>query len=223
MGDQWLAPGHWLRAEVGSYARSLLIVALVSVLPIYANEEPGGSKAASKSDAKTKMPVLDLFDLDGKQFDFWNRDRPVVTVVLFVRTDCPIANRYVPEIRRLYDLYRARGVEFFLVYVDPRQRPEAIRRHLKDYQIPCKGLRDPKHALVRHCRATITPEAVVFDRDHAIRYLGRVDDLYMDFGRSRPVATTHDLADAIESTVRGRPVAKPRTPAIGCTIADLKE
>jgi hypothetical protein len=45
----------------------------------------------------------------------------------------------------------------------------------------------------------------------------------VDLAKPRPQPTTHDLADAIEATLQGRPVAVPRTKAIGCLIADLKE
>src|SRR5689334_10469573 len=74
--------------------------------------------------------AIHLLDLDGHPFDLWPPDRAAVTVVLFTRTDCPIANRYAPDVRRLYQTYHPRGVEFVLVYVDPRESADAIRRHL---------------------------------------------------------------------------------------------
>ena len=116
----------------------------------------------------------------------------------------------------------ARGVNFFLIYVDPREQPDDIRRHLREYGYPCPGLRDPMHTLVAYCRATTTPEAVVFGKGRTITYRGRVDDGYSDVGQPRSEATTHDLADAIESTISGTPVARPRTRAVGCSIADLR-
>jgi Redoxin len=177
--------------------------------------------AKDDTDRLSPQPIR-LFDLDGQAFDLWQKP-DAITIVLFARTDCPISNRCAPEIRRLYETYHSRGVEFFVIYVDPREQPEAIRRHLHEYGYPCPGLRDPKQTLAAHCGATTTPEAVVFDKNHVMTYRGRVDDLYLDVGRSRPEPTTHDLSDAIESTFLGQPVAKPRTPAIGCLIADLKE
>jgi hypothetical protein len=182
------------------------------------------SGATTNSEGESKLPPIRLLDLDGQPFDLWRPDKAAVaTVVVFTRTDCPISNQYAPEIRRLYETYRPRGVDFYLIYVDPREQPDDIRRHLREYDYPCRGLRDPGHTLVAHCGATATPEAVVFGPDRSITYLGRVDDLYADIGRSRAEPTTHDLADAIESTVLGRPVAKPRTKAVGCLIADLKD
>ena len=68
----------------------------------------------------------------------------------------------------------------------------------------------------------MTPEAVVFDADRKIAYRGRIDDLNADLGNARSAATKHDLADAIEATLAGQPVAEPVTKAVGCYIEDLK-
>ncbi|MCY2974604.1 MAG: redoxin domain-containing protein [Planctomycetota bacterium] len=177
---------------------------------------------AQDDDKRLDPQVIQLLDLEGMKFDLWQKPS-TATVVLFARSDCPISNRYAPEIRRLYEAYHSRGVEFYLVYVDPREEPDAIRKHLQEYGYPCPGLRDPKHTLVAHCGAKTTPEAVVFGRNRGMTYRGRVNDLYVDFGQARTEPTTYDLADAIESTVSGRSVTNPRTKAIGCLIEDLKD
>jgi hypothetical protein len=101
-------------------------------------------------------------------------------------------------------------VEFYLIYVDPKEEPEAIRTHLKQYEYPCPALRDPGHKLVAETGATVTPEAVVFDSNHKVAYRGRIDDRNADFGKSSSVAVKHDLADAIEATLSDGPVqARP--------------
>lgn len=163
-----------------------------------------------------------LLDLDGKWFEVASNMPDGVLVVIFTRSDCPISNRYAPEVRRLWDDFHPRGVEFWLVYVDPKEAPEDVRKHLHEYEYPCAGYRDPYHNLATITGATVTPEAVVFDRSHKIVYRGRIDDLFVDFGRSRSEASTHDLEDAIAATLEGRPVAEPETKAVGCIIADLK-
>jgi peroxiredoxin len=175
---------------------------------------------AKQDGPRLSQSMIRLLDLDGQSFDLWQKPH-TATVVLFARSDCPISNRSAPEVRRLYDEFQARGVQFYLVYVDPREQPEAIRRHLQEYNYPCPALRDPKHTLVAHCGATITPEAVVFNQNRDMMYRGRIDDLYADFGEARTEATTHDLRDAIESTLSGREIANPRTKAVGCLIKDL--
>jgi hypothetical protein len=188
-----------------------------------AKDNCGRTIATTNSGGESNLPAIRLLDLDGRPFDLWKPDQAGVTVVVFTRTDCPISNQYAPEIRRLYETNHPRGVDFYLVYVDPREQPDDIRRHLREYGYPCQGLRDPGHTLVAHCGATATPEAVVFGKDRSIAYLGRLDDLYADVGRPRAEPTTHELADAIESTVLGRPVATPRTKAVGCLIGDVRD
>ena len=85
------------------------------------------------------------------------------TVALFVRTDCPISNRYAPEVRRIHETYAERGVAFWLVYPDPAAEDGAIREHLEEYGYPMPALKDPEHRLVGRAGASITPEAAVFD------------------------------------------------------------
>src|ERR1700729_1688584 len=42
-------------------------------------------------------------------------------VFIFVRTDCPITNRYAPELQRLSEAFAADAVQFWLVYPDPSE------------------------------------------------------------------------------------------------------
>jgi AhpC/TSA family protein len=183
----------------------------------------GGTGASTGATATpTQLPIR-LLDLDGKPFDLLPDGQNRITVVVFTRTDCPISNRAAPEVCRLCELYQPRGVDFYLIYVDPHEQPDDIRRHLREYGYPCPGLRDPGHALVAYCQAIATPEAVVFNQERKIAYQGRINDQYVELGTPRPEPTTNDLAKAIESTVLGQSVATPRTRPVGCSIADLKQ
>ena len=66
-----------------------------------------------------------------------------------------------------------------------------------------------------------TPEAAVF-ADGELVYRGRIDDRFVDFGKTRAAATTHDLAFALQAILDGRPVPESRTRAVGCFIPELK-
>ena len=130
------------------------------------------------------------------------------TVLLFTRTDCPIANRLMPAIERLRAGYEPRGVRFWLVFVDPSESVAAIRTHLNTYDQHASAIRDPRHELVRMTGATRTPEAAVFVHEgprSRLIYRGRIDNRYVDIGRSRPKATSHDLQDAIDSALAAVP------------------
>jgi hypothetical protein len=143
-------------------------------------------------------------------------------VFLFTSTDCPISNRYAPEVRRLAETYGSKGVVFRLVYPNPAETPAAIREHMSAFQYAgaAEGLRDPSHALVKLAGATVTPEAAIYAGGN-LMYRGRIDNRYVELGIERPAATQRDLADALAAVLAGKPVAAPTTPAVGCFIADF--
>jgi len=160
-------------------------------------------------------------NLDGKPLDPFAASANRVVVLLFVRTDCPISNRYAPLLQKLSEKFHGKA-EFWLVYPDRAETASQIKAHLQDYHYSIAALRDTHHALVRRANATITPEAAVFDSSGRLLYHGRIDNWYEEFGRSRPTATTHELDDAISSAISGKPVHPDHANAIGCYVSDLK-
>ena len=158
-------------------------------------------------------------DLAGKAVDPFSVSR--LTVLIFVRTDCPLSSRYAPEIQRQAREFASRGVKFWLVYPDPAETPASIQKYLADYGYSLPALRDTQHFLVKKAEAEITPEAAVFKGDKLL-YHGRIDDRVKDFGQTRVVVTTHDLEDSISAALSGKPVSHPATQAVGCYISDLQ-
>lgn len=160
-------------------------------------------------------------DLGGKPVDpFSSQARG--EVFLFVRTDCPITNRYAPELQRLGQEFRGRGVRFWLIYPDHTETESSIQNHVAQYHFPGEPLRDPHHMLVQRAHATVAPEAAVFDSAGQLIYHGRIDDRYVDIGKARQTAQVHDLEDAISAVLAGKPVAQPETRAVGCSLADIE-
>ena len=145
----------------------------------------------------------------------------LISVLIFVRTDCPIGNRYAPELQRLDREFKSRGVTFWMVYPDPGETQESALKHLKEFGLPGKVLLDPTHEWVKRAGARTTPEAAVFTSDQRLIYHGRIDDRYVSLGKARSTPTTHDLETAIAAALDGKPVPRPTAPAIGCAIADL--
>ena len=141
-------------------------------------------------------------------------------VLFFVSSDCPVSNSYAPEIQRICKAYEPGGVACSLAYEDVTIDEGAVRRHMDAFAyrgIPATI--DSSRALAGRARATITPAAVVVDKSGQIRYRGRIDNLYSSLGKPRQQVTMHDLTDALDAVVSGKPVARPETEAIGCFIA----
>lgn len=161
------------------------------------------------------------FDLAGKPLDPLKAAGDRAVVLIFVRTDCPVSNRYAPLLQKLSEEY-ARKTQFWLVYPDKKESAEAIRQHDREYGYKIPALRDPQHALVKMSHAQITPEAAVFDAGRKLVYHGRIDDLYVDIARARTAPTTHELADAIQAALNGKNITLESKPAVGCYISDLE-
>jgi len=140
-------------------------------------------------------------------------------VLFFVATDCPVSNSYAPEIQRICKSYGEKGVACSLSYEDVRVDVATVRTHLASYRyrdIPAAI--DADRALADRLHASITPEAFVIDANGKIRYQGRIDNLYSSLGKTRQVVTEHDLTNALDAVLSGRPVARTKTEAIGCFI-----
>jgi hypothetical protein len=144
-----------------------------------------------------------------------------IVVLIFVRTDCPISNRYAPLIQKMSTKY-GKESKFYLVFPDKAESAKSIQNYLEEFHYSLQGLRDPFHALVEKSKVKVTPEAAVFDAKRNLVYHGRIDNLYQEFGKARREATTHELADAIEAASKGVRPGIDSAAGIGCFIADVK-
>lgn len=167
------------------------------------------------------LPQQPAIDLDGKPVDLFKDSQGEITVLIFVRTDCPISNRYAPLLQRMSETF-ASGAKFWLVYPDRKTTAQEIRNHLEQFHYKISVLRDPDHSLAHLAKATITPEAAVFDAQGHLLYHGRIDNWYEDAGRARPAATTHELQNAVEAAISGKPSPVATASAVGCYISDLE-
>jgi hypothetical protein len=193
------------------------IVGLV-VLATLTIAVPGNAQPASRTATEPGIRVLDL---TGRNVDPLDPSGARVIVVIFTRTDCPIANRYAPEIQRLHRAFGPKGVAFRLVYLDAGEPVPAIRTHLREFGYDIPALRDPRHVLVSLTGARATPEAAVFTAERRMVYRGRIDDRYVDLNKVRASPTRRDLREVLTALLAGTPVQPRTTEAVGCFIADL--
>ncbi len=141
------------------------------------------------------------------------------TVLIFYWHDCPICNSYVPEINRLSADFT--NFAFYTIDVDPDWKIAEARTHVKDFGLRAPFLLDVRHRLVGLAHATVTPEAVVFGKNHEVLYRGRIDNVYASLNQRRSSATAHDLRLALKAIAAGKPVIN-QPPPIGCIISDGK-
>ncbi len=127
-------------------------------------------------------------DLDGKPIqELASPDTHVVTL-FFAASDCPISNRYAPEITRLQQEFRTRHVAFWWVFPNPADTVEVAREHQHQFSIESNTIIDTEQTLVRMAHVTTTPESAVFIVSNGRLdevYHGRVDDRYLSIGKEQ--------------------------------------
>jgi|SRR5215469_11462656 len=143
-------------------------------------------------------------------------------VLLFVSTDCPLSNRYVPEMNRMVSDYAPRGVVFYAIQGDATVPLDQVRTHVKEFGYTFPYLLDPEESLAAYSGATVTPEAAVLSPSGELLYLGRLDNRLEEFGKERVQVTQFELRDSLEAILAGKPVPHPRTKALGCSITRKK-
>ena len=161
---------------------------------------------------------ITIRDVDGRAWTLLQPPGSQLDLLFFISPDCPISNRYAPEIQRVCADYGSRGARCFAVYPDAID-DAAIARHRREYgfgaSIP--AIIDRDHALVRAVGPRVTPEAAMYS-SFGRQYKGRIDDLYLDVGRSRRTPVVRDLRRALDAVLAGRTPSVTETEAVGCFI-----
>lgn len=143
-----------------------------------------------------------------------------VRVFVYARTDCPISNRYAPEIRRIFEKYKEE-VDWWLIFPNPKLARDQIEKHLKEFDYPFPAFHDSAQQLVNQSEAKVTPEVAVYGKENQLVYSGRIDDRYVSFGKARPEPTEHNLEMAIDAALANKMVSPSRHDPVGCYIKDM--
>ncbi|MFZ4509053.1 MAG: redoxin family protein [Fimbriimonas sp.] len=160
--------------------------------------------------------TLSLPNLGGKSVGLLPSAKEQATVLMFVLSECPLANKVMPEFGRIATKYGARGVRFHLVYVDPKAALGDLRKHASDFKVP-GPLYDRDRQIVQKLGVTISPEVRVFRPDGSVAYQGRIDDRFIALGRQKAL-TRSDLRIALDELLAGQKVSQPKTPSVGCIL-----
>jgi peroxiredoxin len=143
-------------------------------------------------------------------------------VIVFVGTECMLANLYLPTLAEMHKKYSVHGVQFLAINSNDQDSAAEVAAHARERKVPFPVLKDPDHRAADALGARRTPEAFLVDSHRIIRYHGRIDDQYgYTYRRATPTRT--ELTDAIDDLLAGRPVATPSTEVQGCVIGRGKD
>lgn len=143
------------------------------------------------------------------------------SVLVFLGVECPISNRYAPELRRLQQKFATSKIDWWMVYPGTNYSRDQIGQHRESFNLPGQALLDRPLALATAVKIRVTPEVAVFLPDGQLAYRGRIDDRFPKIGVERREPTQHDLEEALVAVAAGKVPSVTQTTAIGCRIQGL--
>jgi peroxiredoxin len=174
------------------------------------------------SDTKVAKPAkienFTLKDTAGKAWSLNDVKESKAVVVLFLGTECPINNAYMPRLAELNKEYSVKGVTFVAVNSNHQDTAEKVAKHAKEHALPFPVLKDVDNKVADQFGATRTPAAFVLDAERVVRYEGRIDDQF-GVGFKRAAPTRNDLVEALNEVLAGKAVTEAKTPVAGCLIS----
>ena len=172
--------------------------------------------------ALAAAPPLTVRDLDGRAWTPLQPPAGEVDLLIFITTDCPISNRYAPEILRIATDYAPKGVRTLLVFADPSLDAARARAHLTAFFPSLPAVIDKDFVLTASVGATVTPVAAIYTTAGRA-YRGRIDDLYVSIGQARREPTRRDVRLSLDAVLAGRPTPQAETTAFGCFIERIRK
>lgn len=192
-----------------SFSTLLACLAIASVPAIRAD--------STSPDVGRKVPNFQLRDTRGRTVSLADLREKKAVVVIFIGTECPISNGFLPRLAELHREFAPRGVQFLAVNSNALDTADEVVEHARKFAVPFPVLKDDDNRVADGFGARRTPQAFVLDRTNIIRYSGRIDDRF-GMGYQRPRPTRNDLADAIGQLLDGKPITQPSTLVAGCLI-----
>jgi thiol-disulfide isomerase/thioredoxin len=185
---------------------ALLAVALSACGPTHG---PGAKGAAAAPSA------LVLRDDGGRDETLGSRAaKSNLTVLLFFSSDCPVQKAHDPRIRELVEAYRARGVSFYAVVSEVGADMKTERQAARERGLDLPVLEDRGAALADSLGVEYSTHSVLIDRSGGVLYSGGIDSdrTHLSAGAERW------LERAIQASIAGTAVDKPKTEAMGCAL-----
>ena len=177
-------------------------------------------RAVSAGDTPTSgaiigQPIADftLPDADGNKHSLASLKGKNGTVIIFIATGCPVSNDYNARMEKVWQDYRARGINVVGINPNSTESAAQVKAHAAENHLSFKVLKDEGSKVADQLAAAVTPEAYLLDAAGKLVYHGRIDN-----SRNGDSITSNDLRDALDEVLAAKPVAKTEAKAFGCSI-----
>lgn len=162
-----------------------------------------GATVESFSLPDTDGATKSLNDLKGKKG----------TVIVWLSAQCPVVKAYKDRINEVAAEYQAKGIAFVGINSNATEDLNWVKSNKTEFGYNFPVLIDKGNVLADKWGATVTPEVYYLDSKNVLLYHGAIDN-----DRSGKNITDQYLKTAFDSALSGKPIAKTRANAFGCTI-----
>ncbi|HMO03173.1 MAG TPA: thioredoxin family protein [Kiritimatiellia bacterium] len=164
-------------------------------------------------------PDFSLPGTDGKTYTLTSFASANLLVVAFTCNHCPYALGVEDRFIRLAKTYQQKGVAFVAISANDATKYPAdsfaeMAKRATEKGYPFPYLYDEPQSVAKAYGAVCTPHLFVFDTHRSLIYEGRIDDNWKD----ETAVKHHDLRDALDAALAGKPVPKAQTNPMGCSI-----
>ena len=163
-------------------------------------------------------PQFELMGTDSNRYSLSSFSDSKVLVVVFSCNHCPYVVAYEERMVAIQREYSGKGVQLVAINSnDEKSYPEdgfvQMVKRARDRAFNFPYLRDDAQRVADAFGAVCTPHVFAFDERRKLAYRGRIDD-----SKDPSRVKHHDLRDALDDMVQGRPVKTPDTLPFGCSI-----
>ncbi len=196
----------------------IALLALYVALIVPAGSIQANADSAPARQVGTRPGDFTLKDATtGQDVSLYSFQGKKAAVLVFLGTECPVGNLYLPRLGELSKEFAPQGVVFLGINSNQQESAEAIAAHAKEFAIPFPVLKDGGAKVADLYQAERTCEVIVLDEKAAVRYRGAIDDQY-GYGTRRPKVIKNYLSDTLKTLLDGKEIELRGTTVIGCPI-----
>jgi peroxiredoxin len=197
-----------LHAAILTFALACALVALCAPARVGAADTNAATVAIGATIEDFTLP-----DAEGTPHTLASLKGKTGTVLIFVATRCPVSNAYNERMEKLYNDYKARGINVVGINANATEPATEVKSHAAEKRLSFTILKDNGNKIADRLGAERTPEAYVLDGAGKLVYHGRIDN-----AQNTANVTASELRDALDALIAGKPVAKTEAKAFGCSI-----
>jgi hypothetical protein len=211
-----------LASVIGPLGRLLLVLLALFLNVSFVNAQGGPAARPVVNSRRDAAPVGPLHgtDLDGQLHRLGRSAECRGVLVVFLATQCPISNGYIPQLNQMATAYQTRGIEFYGVICDRAATRAEMVQHRRQFRIRFSVLFDAAGDLRDRLQATHTPQVFLMTPQGDIVYRGRIDDRHVGLGQQTVTVRRQYLADALKAVTGGKAILTAETEPIGCLIEE---